>query len=61
MTRPTTPRPRPAPLVRHAVAPDPNPEKVRAALEYWASALARKLTDADQTGTAQPGGALPRG
>ncbi|HYF79715.1 MAG TPA: hypothetical protein VD973_21615 [Symbiobacteriaceae bacterium] len=47
--------------MRHAVAPDPNPEKVRAALEYWASALARKLTDADQTGTAQPGGALPRG
>lgn len=43
MTRPTTPRPRPAPLVKESFAPDPDPEKVRAALELWSQALARKL------------------
>lgn len=33
------------PIVRHSYAPDPDPEKVKAALELWRRALARKLLE----------------
>lgn len=32
-----------APVVRHSYAVDPDPAKVRAALEVWRNALARKM------------------
>lgn len=36
----------PAPIVRHSYASNPDPEKVRAALELWRQALARRMAQA---------------
>lgn len=52
--------------MRQAVASDPDPEKVRAALDLWARALAGKLAGATAAcaappGAVPPGAAPPRG
>jgi hypothetical protein len=36
-------KPNQAPVVRHSYAADPNPEKVRAALDLWRRALVSKM------------------
>ncbi|HWI61588.1 MAG TPA: hypothetical protein VNT75_07110 [Symbiobacteriaceae bacterium] len=41
------PRQAPAPVVRHSYAPDPDPAKVRAALDLWRTALARRIAQAE--------------
>lgn len=49
----SVPRRAPVPVVRHSYAPDPNPEKVRAALDLWRTALARKMAQAQPKVPAQ--------
>jgi len=44
-------KPGQAPVVRHSYAADPNPEKVRVALELWRRALAIKMA---RMGRAKP-------